>query len=246
VNAAFFARAFRALRVKRRLTQEELGAKAGMSRGVVARIEQGHADRVTIATLEALAAELGARFVARLSWNGEALDRLLDAAHASIVEGVIEVLHRYGWQASPEVSFSEYGERGSIDVLAFHPARRILLVVEVKSVIPDVQAMLMAIDRKARLAPRIARGRGWDATTVGTLLVVAENRTARRRVGTDAATFGAALPKRGREVHRWLRSRDDARPLRGLWLLSNESHAVARQRVRRAANVAKREDRPIR
>jgi transcriptional regulator with XRE-family HTH domain len=110
VDVVFFARAFRALRVKKRLTQEELGAKARVSRGVVARIEQGHADRVTIATLDALAAELGARFVARLSWKGEALDRLLDAAHASIVEQVIQLLQGYGWLTSPEVSFSEYGD----------------------------------------------------------------------------------------------------------------------------------------
>jgi transcriptional regulator with XRE-family HTH domain len=34
-----------------------------------------------------------------------------------------------GWQAFPEVTFAIAGERGSIDVLAFHPATGALLVV---------------------------------------------------------------------------------------------------------------------
>jgi hypothetical protein len=60
------------------------------------------------------------------------------------------------------VSFSRYGERGSIDVLAWHPRRRALAVFEVKSVTPDMQAMFVGLDRKGRLAPGIARERGWE------------------------------------------------------------------------------------
>src|SRR5580765_8972595 len=85
-------------------------------------------------------AALDARVSCRLTWNGEELDRLLDAAHAAVVEQVVRRLAAEGWVAATEVSFNEYGERGSIDVLGFHPATRCLLVVEVKSVIPDVQA----------------------------------------------------------------------------------------------------------
>ena len=42
--------------------------------------------------------------------------------------------HRWGlWRLSPEVSFSVYGERGIIDVLAWHPKTKILLVIELKT-----------------------------------------------------------------------------------------------------------------
>jgi len=52
-------------------------------------------------------------------------------------------------------------EFGSIDILAWHPSSGHLLVVEVKSVVADVQATLAGIDRKARVAAALARGRGW-------------------------------------------------------------------------------------
>jgi hypothetical protein len=69
-------------------------------------------------------------------------------------------------------------------------------VIEVKSVVPDVQATLVTLDRKERLAPEIARTRGWDAAVVAKLLVVRNDRTSRRRIEVHAATFGNAFPDR--------------------------------------------------
>ena len=51
-----------------------------------------------------------------------------------------------------------------------------------KSVVPDVQATLVTLDRKERLAKEIARERGWEAVAVACLLVIGDNRTARRRI----------------------------------------------------------------
>ena len=44
-----------------------------------------------------------------------------------------EIVARYflglpAWIVEPEVSFSIYGERGVIDILAWHPTSRILLL----------------------------------------------------------------------------------------------------------------------
>ena len=62
----------------------------------------------------------------------------------------------------PEVSCSIWGERGSIDLLAWQPRRRALLVIEVKTEITDVGATLATLDRKRRLAPAIVRElEGW-------------------------------------------------------------------------------------
>lgn len=134
---------------------------------------------------------------------GEDVDRLLDADHAAIVEWVLSWLGRLGWEVAPEVTFSVYGERGSIDVLAFHPPTGSLLVIEVKSVVPDVQATLSGLDRKARLAAGIAAQRGWRVRTVSRWLVVPGDRTTRRRVERHAATFAAALPHRTAALRRW-------------------------------------------
>jgi hypothetical protein len=112
------------------------------------------------------------------------------------VSEVIRWLRAEGWEVDAEVTFSIAGERGSVDVLAFHPASGALLVVEVKSVVADVQGTLAGLDRTARLAVAIARGRGWRPTSISRLLVLPEDRTARRRVDRHRATFDAALPAR--------------------------------------------------
>jgi len=205
-----------------------------MSRGVVAGVEQGRAERVTVLTLERVARPLRARVVCQLDWDGPALDRLLDERHASLVEATIGLLGVAGWETLPEASFSLAGERGSIDILAWHPAYRALLVVEVKSTIADVQRTLFVLDRKLRLAPRVGTDRGWTSSSVSKLLVVNDDRTSRRRVGTHRAIFGSTFPARGWACRRWLRAPEaHDRPLAGLLFLTPESQAVTRQRCRR-------------
>jgi hypothetical protein len=168
----------------------------------------------------------------RVNWNGEALDRLLDGAHARIVELVADKLRGLGWELVLEATFFIRGERGSIDLLAWHPVSRVVLVIEVKSVVPDIQAMLASLDRKWRLAIEIGRGRGWSPVAVGRLLVVDETRTSRRRIEAVAATFAAEFPHRAIEIRRWLASPQAAAPLRGLWFLSSRQGVTVRHRVR--------------
>lgn len=227
-----FGRGVRALRFRRRWRQEDLAAEAGVSRSLVARVEQGRADRLTVATLERLLAPFAARLVCRIDWRGEDLDRLRDRGHAEIVDWIVRRLNADGWECATEVSFSVYGERGSIDVLAFHRTAGVVLVVEVKSAIGDVQATLMTLDRKGRLAIRLARERGWPAQSAARLLVVRRSSTARRRVEEFEATFGAAFPDRAVAVRRWLR-RPTGRPISGLWFVSPGTQATTRHRARR-------------
>ncbi len=182
-----------------------------------------------------MAGALGASADLHLRWHGEALDRLLDEAHARLVELVVRRLRALGWEVAVEVSFSHFGERGSIDVFAMHPDHRALVVIEVKSVTPDLQAMLAGIDRKARLGPIIARDRGWSVATVARLLVVWDTRTNRRRIETHAASVRAALPAGTREVLRWL-AEPSGPGVRGVWFVSDarreDAKGIRRQRVR--------------
>jgi transcriptional regulator with XRE-family HTH domain len=209
MDQILFGRGVKSLRLRKRWRQDDLAAAAQVSRGVVARIERGHADRVTVATLDKVAAALGGRVACRLTWNGEGLDRLLDAQHAAFVETVVRTLRSLDWLVATEVSFNNFGEGGSIDILAFSPPSGVVLVIEVKSVVPDVQAMLVALDRKERLARQIAHERGWDASSVARLLVLVRtglradgSRRTRRRSATcfriAPARFGAGWPSRVR------------------------------------------------
>jgi transcriptional regulator with XRE-family HTH domain len=231
-------RQLRALRHRQRLTQDDVAERARTSHSQVGRAERGHADELRLVDLERVARALGARLDLRISWNGEALDRLLDAAHAAIVEDVVRILTSLGWETAVEVSFNIRGERGSIDVFARHRGTQLGLVVEVKSVIPDVRATLMTLDRKARLGPAIARELGRPVSQMARVLVVSESRTSRRRVDAHRAVFDAALPARTVEVRHWLAHPDGAAPLRGLWFLSSGRPTTARHRISRPSHGA--------
>jgi hypothetical protein len=97
---------------------------------------------VTAGALVTAAAALDADVDLYLRWRGERLDRLIDEVQAGLVDAFVRRLVGSGWIAEVEVSFSIWGERGSIDILAFHPRFGALLVVEVKSVVADSQATL--------------------------------------------------------------------------------------------------------
>jgi transcriptional regulator with XRE-family HTH domain len=235
MDAVRFGHQVRALRRHRGWRQDDLAAAASVSRATIARVELGGAAGQKVQTLEKIATALSARFDARLLWNGESLDRLLDQAHAWIVNELSRRLVAAAWAVAPEVSFSIFGERGSIDLLAFRPTEGLLLVVEVKSALPDLQATLVTLDRKARLAPQIAQDRGWRAAGVGRILVLAGDRTARRRVEAHDSVLRAAFPTRGIAVKRWLRQPDQ--PISGLLFVSHVPQVNARHRMRGPGTV---------
>jgi len=178
-------------------------------RDAVSAIERGRIDEVRLAELDRVVAALGASLDVRIRWRGEQLDRLLDEAHALTVAATVERLSRLGWATAIEVSFSIWGERGSIDVLAWHAATRTLLVIEVKSVLADIQSLLHGLDRKTRLAPQIAAERGWYPESIARLVVIAESPTSRGRVKRHAALIDAALPT---PIWRRERARDLSTP----------------------------------
>lgn len=229
MDAARLGLAIRALRRRAGWTQAELGRRARTSATSVSRLERGRAAGLSVRALERVVEALGARLTIRVLWQGEGLDRLLDVDHASIVELVCRDLVATGWEIVPEATFQVGSERGSIDILGFHRSAGILLVIEVKTVVPDLQSMLSTMDRKVRLAPRVALGRGWQPRTVARILVFPHDRTARRRVASFGATFDAAVPARTTEVKRWLRA--PAGAIAGILFVPFARQARTRHRV---------------
>jgi transcriptional regulator with XRE-family HTH domain len=228
-------RALRALRHTRNWTQSALAARAGCSRSVVSRVERGNLRACSLRTLHRLFESLDASLILSVRWRGGELDRLLDADHALLGERWPAV--RGGrWQARAEVTYSEYGERGSIDELAFDAVTGTLLVTELKTGIYEANRATAKLDEKARLAASIARRLGWEATRVVPCFVFADTRTNRRRVEAHAGLFGR-FECRGRGARAWLR--DPAERVGGLLLfvpLSDvrgmHGRRAGRQRVR--------------
>jgi transcriptional regulator with XRE-family HTH domain len=237
VDGLRFGRQFRALRIRLERRQTDLAGPSGLSRSLIASIDRGEIDGVTVGALVRAARALGADVDIRLHWRGEQLDRLIDEAHAAVVEATVLLLKRNGWTVEVEVSFAIWGERGSIDVVGFHPAFGALLIIEVKASVPDSQATIHGLDRKTRLAREVVADRHWEIRQVSRLLVVSATATSRRRVTRLAATYDTALPARGSTVRKWLGH--PIGPLAGLLFVANDSHgatrraAPGRERVRR-------------
>jgi hypothetical protein len=103
-------------------------------------------------------------------------------------EVVIQRLRAAGWQVWPEVSFSIFGERGVIDILAWHAATRTLLIIEIKTLLVDFGDLLATMDRRLRLAWRIAADRGLAPLFVGGWVAVRDTATNRRRRSRGART----------------------------------------------------------
>ena len=200
-----FGAAIRALRLRHRWRQEDLAREARCSRVAVSRIERGHLGEVTLDRIRRIAAVLESRAQLDLRWRGGELARLLDQRHAAMQDQVAARLARLvGWQFVAEASFSVYGERGSIDLLAWHADRQALLIIELKSELLDLQDLLATLDRKRRLAPVIARERGWLPRIVATWVVLEEGHGNRRRVATHGAVLRHAFPADARVMGRWL------------------------------------------
>jgi transcriptional regulator with XRE-family HTH domain len=200
-----FGAAIRAARIRRGWRQLDLAVVAGVSRTTVARIEAGHLEELTLATMRGVANALDVRIELLARSRGAELDRLVNARHGALTEFEVRFLKRLsGWDARPEVSFSIWGERGVVDVLAWHAATRAVVVIELKTAIIDVGELLGTLDRKRRLGAQIAETQGWRAKHVSVVLMVGEGSTNRRRVREHAATFRSVLPDDGRRWRRWL------------------------------------------
>jgi len=202
---------------------------------MVSRTERGELRGMTLGSIDRIATALGASVHLQLRWQGEQLDRLIDAAHAGLQASTAGLLNKVGWIVRVEVSFNHYGDRGRVDVVAFHPTLRVVIVAEVKSALGDLQETLGRLDVKVRLGPQVARELGWEGVrTVVPALVIGDSRLARRTVGAHEALF-ARFNLRGRTALAWLRRPSgDATGL--LWYANRlDSHGATTTRNRRAS-----------
>lgn len=232
-------RGLRALRHRRALRQRDASALARIARSVLAGLEAGNLGPHTVDALVRAAAAVGGSIRIDLVVPGGDLRRLLDADHAAIQAEWKPMLERSGWLVDAERTFNHYGERGSIDLFAWHPATRTLLMIEIKTVIVDIQDLLAGIDRKTRVGRSLAAERGWRPAAVVPMLLVAEGSTARRRITEYAPLFGR-LSLRGRAALAWLRQPQAASdPPTGVLCMTKLSQArsgdrrrAGRQRIR--------------
>jgi transcriptional regulator with XRE-family HTH domain len=227
VDDQHIGRSLRVLRRRRHLRQADVAIAAGVSQSLISDIESGRVSGVTFATLRRVFAAVDAGFEGSVMWRGPALERLMDADHARLVGIAADRLRRHRWEPIRiEASYSVYGERGSIDLLAGQTDAKAVLIEEVKTSLASIEATLRKLDEKTRL---VRDGLcqtllGFEPRCVGRLLILPDDTTARRAVVRHAAVLDVALPERGADVRRWLR--DPHMDLAGILFEPVQSRAV--------------------
>lgn len=207
MNERRVGRALRVIRQAQRLRQSDVAKAAGVSQATVSAIEACQLQPATVRTLAAVFDAVGADLDIVVRYRGAELDRLLDAGHAAIVTTLAADLRELGWLVDVEVTFNNFGDRGSIDLLAYHPATRTLLVIEVKTEIASAEETLRRLDIKVRVAPRLALERfGEQPVRVVRLLAIGASSANRVRVAKLEPLLSPLFPLRGRVLTSWLRA----------------------------------------
>lgn len=221
-------RVLRMLRLRRNWRQSDVAKKAGISSSAVGRHENGIIG--SFPAIEKHAAVFALRVDVRMTGRAGDLVRLADEEHARIVEMVAGWFRAHGFQTETEASFSEWGERGRIDLLAFDPSTRTLVIVEVKTQLLDLQKLFGSLNVNERLASTIAKHRGWIVGQTATVLATASTPANHKIVREHPSLFSQfarrrltvpSLRKETRILH-WV----NADAGRSSWL-------AGRQRVRR-------------
>lgn len=213
--------------------------RAGVHRSTWSRLECGQMDGIPVGTIRRCLAVLEVRLDLVPAWRGTMIDRVRDERHAVLEAAWKERLEGWRWLTWAEVSYSQYGERGRVDLVAWESRARVLVVVEVKSEIVDVQALLGSLDQRVRLGPNIAASLGLPRPERIVPMVVASDTTANRQRVMRFGPLFARFDLRGREAVSWLRSREagahlpsgllvfsDLRPAHGPHVTSVGSHRV--------------------
>jgi transcriptional regulator with XRE-family HTH domain len=226
------ARAFRAVRLRRGWRQLDVARRTGLSQTRISDLEAGDIGSFPLATLRRVGAVLEIDVTVAARWRGGELARLLDADHAALQSAIAHRFQRHAWEVLAERTFSHVSERGSIDLLARHPSTGVVAVIEIKTVVVDLQDLLARLDAKTRLAPTVAAPLGWRPTTVVPCLFVTASTTARRRL-VDHAPLFARFDVRGSAVRSWIQTPGPAGGLLALVSPPLSSQAAVRRAGRR-------------
>jgi transcriptional regulator with XRE-family HTH domain len=155
--AANLGRDAKATRRRRRLTQAELGDRAGLGQSEISYLERGHGARTSIETWVAIGIALE-RPIA-IGFSRDVVDPLpQDAGHLAGQELVLRLSGAAGWQGRAEVPSDPLDPRHSTDLELTAPNGRIVLI-EIWNRIDDMGAAIRSSDRKlAEVARRQTSG----------------------------------------------------------------------------------------
>jgi transcriptional regulator with XRE-family HTH domain len=190
-------------------TQRELAARAATNQATVCRLERGRMTVLDVLIVERVLDALGMR--ASLGIEGRHLAdrrRQRDPVHARINGFLAGQLTRRGFSAALEVQIGDTSPRGWIDLLAYRPQDRALIVEESKGDLPDVGAFQRSLRFYERSALRVANGMGWRPTRVVVLAALLDSVTIADRLAENRELIQHGFPSPVERLLAWI---DDPR-----------------------------------
>jgi transcriptional regulator with XRE-family HTH domain len=196
-----FGASVRAVRTALGLSQRTFAGRIGRSQAWLSLLERGRVSRLSIVEADLICRTLGATLV--LGVEAPVLiagARQRDAAHARCVAYVARRLRADGWLVQREVQIGSRSRPGWIDIVAFHPASAVLLIIEVKTELTDLGGLERQLRWYVREAPRAATQFGWQSDAVQGCVLMLSTTATDDRIRENAVGIGQIFPRRWREM----------------------------------------------
>ena len=202
-------------------SQREMERRTGVAQTAQSRFERGLPSSIGIAEMERLAAGLGGRI--RFTFHAPFMeDRLAqrDRVHARCIGYVATRLRATGWMVETEVEIRGSFGPGWIDVLAFHPTTRELLVIEIKTEVHHLGRTQRTLAWYESQAPAAARAREWQPQRIRGALLFLATAAVDRGLESNRDLLAHAFPLRASGLQSFIEDPGSAQPhARGLALI---------------------------
>lgn len=175
-------------------SQAAIAGALGISRSRYAEIESGHAQPTT-AMMDRIVEALGVRLHLTTSTVVVTIQRPRDTVHAHCSAYTARRLRAAGWLVLREVEIHEGRFHGWVDIVAFHPGTRCLLIIEVKTSIDDVGRLERQLGWYERAVLR-AIPADWRPERVGTWLLALATTEVDTALAAHRAVFDEVFPSR--------------------------------------------------
>lgn len=205
------------------VTQQELALAVGVSRSHIAGVESGRVNpSIDLAwrIADRLGIEISVVGRAPIVFGRREGQDLVHARCSGYVEGR---LHRLGWMTQREVELAADRAHGWIDLLAFEPVSRTLVIIEIKTRLDDIGAIERQVGWYERNARDAARVFGWRPTKVLSWLILLASDEVERAVAIHRQVLRRTFPSRAPALRQVTLDPRSAVDLRGLAMVDPTS-----------------------
>lgn len=218
----------RATRLEHGWSQDTLAARVRTSQSTIARLESGQLAFLDATLVSRVFAVLGIRSAFDARTLGLASRReQRDVVHAACEAHVARRLGAAGWEPRLELEIGSGRWRGWIDLLAYRPLDRALLLGEIKSELDDFGRIERTLGWYEREAPAVAERLGWHPATLRTALIVLVTDENDERLTRNAALLGQSFAGTAADLARWVAEPGVAPPARSIAMIDPRSRRAS-------------------